>query len=81
MENKQLAEKELQDLINKYPTLEFFVTTNFVVGFKEKEAVVTEIVDPTPETVSETTETPVIDAITVEPTLAQPQTDESVETA
>lgn len=75
MENKALAEQELKELIAKYPSLEFFVTTNFAVGFKEKEVVAVEVeaIAPTPESIPETVETPVVDAVTVEPTIAQPE--------
>lgn len=74
---KAQAEQELKDLMAKYPTLEIFVTTNFAVGFKEKETVglAAEIVAP--ET---TPEVPVTDTPSVDPMNPQPEPDAPTET-
>jgi hypothetical protein len=68
MEIIKTAEQELKALIEKYPTLEFYVVNNFAVGFKERpiEKVETEVIPPTPEA-------PVIDTPTIDPVVPQPE--------
>lgn len=62
MTTKEQAEQDFQDLVVKYPTLEFFVTKEekFLVGFRDKEAPVVnaEVVAPAPEASAEPTPEP-----------------------
>lgn len=60
---KELAEKDFQALLAKYPTLE--ISVGFNLSFKEKMPVEVEVVTPAEETPAETP--------TVDPIISQPE--------
>lgn len=60
METIKLANQELQEVLEKYPTLELNVVTSYLVGFKIKnnEKVDAEVVQPVSESFPGTDEMP-----------------------